>query len=156
MQTTDHLWPPSIHQWNFRLPNPSRELPWLPIRRPKCLCLGWSFWRMTDPTAPVPPPQPHARCFCRINTLCFCILFESGVFLQQFLDSYIRTGQIAQWLRTLPILSEGSSSVSSIHMVAHNHLYSNFRDSNTLFCSLWAASMHTVYIYSCRQTLMHI
>lgn len=31
--------------------------------------------------------QPlHAGNFCRINSLCLCILFESGVFLQQSSD----------------------------------------------------------------------
>lgn len=39
MKTTDHLWPPSTHYLNFRLPNPSREFHWFPIRRPVHLCL---------------------------------------------------------------------------------------------------------------------
>ena len=43
MQTTDHLWPHSTHQWNFRLPNPSREFPQFCIRRPVLLCLGLPF-----------------------------------------------------------------------------------------------------------------
>jgi hypothetical protein len=33
VQTTDLLWPPSTHQWNFRLPNPTEFL-WFPIWRP--------------------------------------------------------------------------------------------------------------------------
>lgn len=75
--------------------------------------------------------------------------------LQQFLDPYIRDVQTAQWLRTLAILTESPCSVSSTHMEAHYHLYSNFRDSYTLFCSLWAAGTHVVYIHLYRQTLMH-
>lgn len=35
--------------------------------------------------------QLHAACFCRIYVLCPCVLFESGVFLQQFLDTNSQT-----------------------------------------------------------------
>jgi hypothetical protein len=40
---------PSTHQCNFRWPNPSREIPQFPIRRPVYLCLRLPFWRMVDP-----------------------------------------------------------------------------------------------------------
>jgi hypothetical protein len=76
MQTTEHLWPPSTHQWNLRLPSSSREFPRFTIRRPACLCLGSPFQKIN-----------HA-CFCRIDDLCLCILSESGVFLQRFSDPY--------------------------------------------------------------------
>jgi hypothetical protein len=40
-------------------------------------------------------------------------------------DNKIRTtwdGEMAQWLSTLTVLPEVLSSISSNHMVAHNHL----------------------------------
>lgn len=50
MSTTDHLWPSSIYQWNFRLPNPSTEFLQFPVTRPAHLCLGLLWQKMVDPT----------------------------------------------------------------------------------------------------------
>lgn len=45
---------------------------------------------------------PHAGCFCRVNVLCFYILFESGICFQQLSDPYnmnsLRVGQYTQGL----------------------------------------------------------
>lgn len=52
-----------------------------------------------------------------------CSLFLHTIWgLQQLLDPYIRAVQTAQWLRTLAILTERPSSVSSTHIEAHKGL----------------------------------
>ena len=68
MQTTDHPWPPSIYQWHFQLPNPSRESSPAPIPYKKA-CVPLSGVTISENGWP-----PHAGCFCRINTICFCLL----------------------------------------------------------------------------------
>jgi hypothetical protein len=43
-------------------------------------------------------------------------------FFLSFLKFFLGVGEMAQWLRALTALPEVLSSISSNHMVAHNHL----------------------------------
>jgi hypothetical protein len=42
--------------------------------------------------------------------------------IEDFKKDINRAEEIAQWLRALTVLSEVLSSISSNHMVAHNHM----------------------------------
>jgi hypothetical protein len=65
-----------------------------------------------------------------------------------------RAGEMAQWARALAVLSEDSSSVLSIHVVAHN-CKPSFRGPASLFRSSLAPSMYVVHTHTHTHTLMH-